>query len=454
MGYQIERVFDRLIRELDASLISAHRYDSALFDELTEMQRSSGILHGNRPISPFLRPFFLKQSLYEEIRTAAAALSAAFDAVTRTALEQKELSDLLGLTEKELRFANLDPGYKGVSITSRLDTFLSREGFKFLEYNAENPAGIGDQRGLENLYSKVPLVRKFLERQVHFFPQPQNRLLNTLDQIYREWGGRKSRPNIAIVDWKGVDTSSEFEILRDFFESRDYPTVICDPSELDYDRSHLRFGTFEIDVLYKRIVIHEFLERFDETHSIPRAMSDGVFCMVNAFRAKVPHKKSSFAVLSDERFHQLFSSVQLEAIRKHIPWTRRVVEGITTVNGTSFDLVRFMRADRDRLVLKPNDDYGGKGIVFGWECTESEWDDAIQHALETPYVVQERVDVEKTNIPIFADGEARIAKLNVDFDPFLFNGEVEGGMVRLASGSLVNITQGGGETGLAILEGF
>ena len=44
--------------------------------------------------------------------------------------------------------------------------------------------------------------------------------------------------------------------------------------------------------------------------------------------------------------------------------------------------------------------------------------------------------------------------LTVDFDPFLFCGVVEGGMVRLASGSLVNITQGGGETALAILKGF
>ena len=47
-----------------------------------------------------------------------------------------------------------------------------------------------------------------------------------------------------------------------------------------------------------------------------------------------------------------------------------------------------------------------------------------------------------------------VEELNVDFDPFLFMGEVEGGMVRLASGSLVNITQGGGETALVILEGF
>ena len=118
------------------------------------------------------------------------------------------------------------------------------------------------------------------------------------------------------------------------------------------------------------------------------------------------------------------------------------------------ELVEFIRAGRDQFVLKPNDEYGGKGIYFGWDSSEAEWDDAIAVALKAHYIVQERVLVEKTDIPVFMNGEARIESLTVDFDPFLFRGNVEGGMVRLAAGSLVNITSGGGETALAILEGF
>ena len=30
------------------------------------------------------------------------------------------------------------------------------------------------------------------------------------------------------------------------------------------------------------------------------------------------------------------------------------------------DLVPWVLANKDKLVLKPNDDYGGKGIVLGW----------------------------------------------------------------------------------------
>ena len=226
------------------------------------------------------------------------------------------------------------------------------------------------------------------------------------------------------------------------------------PSELEFDGNVLRSGNFAIDIFYKRLIIHEFLERFDETHPISRAVALRRVCMANSFRSKIPHKKSGLAVLSDERYHHLFTSSQIEAINEHIPWTRVVEDGRTTFQDDIVDLLNFLRESRNRLVLKPIDDYGGKGIVFGWEASESEWDDAIARALVEPYVVQERAVVEQIDIPVFTDYEARIETLTVDFDPFLFMGEVEGGMVRLAPGSLVNITQGGGEAALAILKNY
>ena len=34
--------------------------------------------------------------------------------------------------------------------------------------------------------------------------------------------------------------------------------------------------------------------------------------------------------------------------------------------GKEIDLIEYIRANRDKLVLKPNDDYGGHGIFIGW----------------------------------------------------------------------------------------
>jgi hypothetical protein len=449
----MQTFIDERVTMLDRELLRRHRHDQPLFDELIAFQQASGILHGDRPISPFLRPYFLAESRYNAIRTAAASIYRAIAIVTTAALEYKEIMKELGVTEKEERWARLDPGYSDTVVTSRLDTFLSPDCFAFLEYNGENPAGIGDQPALQKLFQHVPAVRSFLEITSHYFPQPHTRLLASLDHAYREYGGKKEKPNIAIVDWAGVSTGAEFGILQEVFETAGYRTGIFVPDDLDHKDGVLRAGDFEIDVFYKRVIIHEFLERFDENHPLFTACSDGVVCMANSFRSKIPHKKSCFAILTDERYKELFDTKCLDVINRHVPWTRIVRHGETTYRGKSVDLIKHIRVNRHKLVLKPNDDYGGKGIYIGWESSESEWDDAIEVALLSPYIVQERVPVEKTDIPAYADGEAKMASLNVDFDPFLFQGVVEGGMVRLAASSIVNISQGGGETSLAILKG-
>ncbi len=443
-----------IVSQLDQELLREHRFDTDLFGELTAIQHRYGILHGDRPICPFLRPYFLEGSRYETIRRAAATLYKAFTTVTNAALEYDEIMAKLGMSEKEERWARLDPGYLDVSVNSRLDTFLAGDGFAFLEYNGENPAGIGDQPALEKLFTHVPAVTRFLKANRHFYPQPHVRLIESLDRAYREFGGKKPKPNIAIVDWAGVSTTAEFEILQESFEANGYATVICDPGDLEYDGRTLRAGQFEIDVFFKRVIIHEFLERYDESHPLYRACVDGAVCMANSFRSKIPHKKAIFAILTDERYQMLFTPEELETIRRHVPWTRVVEVGETARDGKDVDLIQLIRRERQRFVLKPNDDYGGTGIKFGWECSESEWYDGIQNALAGQYIVQERVEVEMTDIPVYNEGEARIESLTVDFDPYLFHGTVEGGMVRLAAGSLVNITAGGGETGLAILTDF
>jgi len=112
-----------------------------------------------------------------------------------------------------------------------------------------------------------------------------------------------------------------------------------------------------------------------------------------------------------------------------------------------------LRVERERLVLKPNDDYGGHGVVIGWEASKDDWEQAISLALKRPYVVQERVPLRKTAIPSFAD-VVRMEEMFIDFNPFLFNNEVEGALIRLSSSSLLNVTSGGGQTALLVLEGM
>ena len=123
----------------------------------------------------------------------------------------------------------------------------------------------------------------------------------------------------------------------------------------------------------------------------------------------------------------------------------------TDYEGRSIELLDFALRNRERFLIKPNDDYGGKGISLGWETGEAEWAEALDAALEEPFVIQERAAITKHEFPVFGK-TAELESLLVDFDPFLFRNKVEGGMVRLSSDSLVNVTQGGGQTALVVLE--
>jgi hypothetical protein len=442
---------EKKINALEAKIIENHKGDTELFQSLTEASRKFGILESGRPFCPFLRPHFFTRAKYNEIAHAAENLAEAFERMTFAALDNDEILDELDLTETEKRLAKIDPGYRSVCNSSRLDTFLSGDDFKFLEYNAETPAGIIDQMQIEKVLEMIPEVREFLAENKHWRPKPHEKLLKALIADYREFGRMKEKPNIAIVDWKEVATVSEFEIIKEYFEAEGYKTEIISPYELEYDGKVLRAGDFEIDVFYKRVLIHEYLEKFDDESPLIKAYADGNIFMANSFRTKIPHKKASFAVAGEEQYQGLFTDEQIKLIKKHIPWTKRVRETKTDFHGREIDLLEYLRRGRENFLLKPNDDYGGSGITFGWESTESEWETALENALKNSYVVQEKVAVEKVTIPTYAE-EMTIVELLIDFDPFLFRGKVEGGLVRLSSSSLINVAKGGGETALIVLE--
>lgn len=444
-------MLDQLVRALDDRILSDSTLDKSQFEKLVARQRELGLVYGDRPTCPFLRPHIISRTQYDTVARAASTIATAVERLVNYALLDDELLGAIGLTEREAQMARIDPGYSRLCVSSRLDAYLSGSNFKFFEYNAETPAGVGDQMQLEKVLFGLAHMQEFLSERKHWRPEPHARLLLALLDTYREWSGAEASPRIAIIDWKGVSTESEFRILQDYFVAQGFETIIADPRELEFDGDRLRAGGGTIDIVYKRVVIHEFLERCDNDHPLARAYEQRRVCVVNSFRTKIAHKKNVFAILSDPAYEYLFTPDEIEVFHRHIPWTRRVAGGQTTFGGSSHDLFDLVRRERDRFVLKPNDDYGGHGVFLGWETAPDDWEGALALALTRPYVVQERVPMAKHSIASFSD-RVHAEEVFIDFNPFLFNNEVEGALIRLSSSALLNVTSGGGQTALLVLE--
>jgi uncharacterized circularly permuted ATP-grasp superfamily protein len=252
---------------------------------------------------------------------------------------------------------------------------------------------------------------------------------------------------VAIVDWPDVPTRLEFLLYQQYFHSLGIDCVVVDPREMDYRDGRLFAEGAPVDLIYKRVLITELVRECGLDHAVVRAVRENAVCMVNPFRSKILHKKASLAVLSDERNVRMFRSDELDAIRAHVPWTRIVEERRTVHDGDQVDLLPFIAERREQMVLKPNDDYGGAGIVLGWQVSDTEWDAAVRIALNSPYIVQQRVPIPSEPYPSYVDGHLRIFDRMLDTAPFVSHGVfMQGQLTRLSTAALLNVPAGGVST--------
>lgn len=419
------------------------------FEKFNQSLHARRLYFGNRPLCTVLRPQFYSKELWAYIVHETKTVLGAFGKAHAACMTNANLRAQLDLEAYEEELFSLDIGYEAPWTTSRLDSFFTREvghppRLRFVEYNAETPAGMSYADELASAFMELEPIKQF-QQYYHIHNMPvQPDLLGALLDAWRQWGGTGT-PQICIVDWQDLPTHNEHEICRDYFIANGCPTILADPQELEYRNGHLWVKDFRVDFIYKRVLSSELIDKLGVDNVIVRAIKDHAVCMSNAFSAKLMAKKASFALLSDEQNHYLFTSDEIAAIEAHIPWTRRVSERHTYFHGQTIDLVPFIADNRENLVLKPNDEYGGSGVVLGWEADSETWNATIQKALYTPYVVQERVAIGQGEYPYLEDGKLAIRQRMVDTDPYIFHGKrVNGCLTRISSQSLLNVTAGGG----------
>ncbi len=416
---------------------------------LDEGLESSKLIFGGRRLTPYLRPHFVTESDWSKIVTTCETVFVALQKVKDAAIKSDEILDELGVTEIERELVRIDPKYSHVSPNARLDSFLTDEAYSYVELNGESPAGVAYADSATVIFETLPVMKRFAEKyDVRGF-EGRPKMLDVLLECYSEFCGGKPdhKPTIAIVDLKDLPTLKEFELFRDYFEAEGYRSVICSPDELEFNGSRLSCNGTEIDIVYKRLLVNEYLPIMDEHPALLDAYRSGAVCLANSFRSKLVHKKAIFAVLTNEKYSHLFNGEELKAISNHVPWTRKVLEGHTENKGETIDLIEWTRSNSNKLALKPNDDYGGHGIFLGWTCSRSEWDDAIKTALaDGDYLVQERVKTAKEYFPMLTDdaGNWKMVEQLVDLDPLLFLGKVGSAFTRLSSTELANVSSGGG----------
>jgi len=402
--------------------------DLAWAQALAERMQAEHLTQGGRLICPFLRPHFITRRQYDSLVRAAEALFSAIDRVTQMALANPALLARMELLPAEKMLAAVDPGYPFLAVTALLDTRLSNGNLCFVEYNADTPLGVAYGEALADLFYDCPPVKEFRKRYTLEKLGGKKHLLAALLKAYRQFGGKR-QPRIGILEFRQAFQTTEqgeYLLLSEFFRSQGCEAEVVWPDQLEYRGGVLRRGRFEIDLIYRRVKVQEFLQRFDLSHPLVRAYRDRKVCVVNSFRSELAHKKAIFDLLTDDSVTSGFPAAERKAIRQYIPWTRVVRAAKTTYQDETVELIEFILKNRERLVLKPNDGSVEQQVVRGWESDESGWERALRRALRTPFVVQEKVAANYALFPLLRYGQVEMKNMQVDVHPHAYMGKVQG----------------------------
>src|ERR1700712_1592458 len=354
---QLDEAIARYHRILESEPYRDLRWVKNLQEEMEAQQLSAG----GRLLCPFLRPNFVTQKQYDNLVKTGEALISAVDRMLRTALASPQLLSRMQLFPAEKMLAAIDPGYEMSEVSAQLDLQIQNGSLHVMQYNADALTGAAWSEGLSDLFYDCPPVKEFrrrynLTRVGGKKPFPAA-LLKSYKMFVTGGFGTKEKPNIAILEFRDPTGRSEYEIYRDYFRSEGFETELVSPDQLEYRNGVLRAGNFDIDLIYRRISAQEFLLRFTLNHPLVQAYRDHRVCIVNSFRSELSHKKAMFALLTDDALVAKFPVHERKAIREHVPWTRVVKAGKATYHDETVELLDFIKQNREKLVLRPNDEY-------------------------------------------------------------------------------------------------
>src|SRR5438874_9777228 len=152
--------------QLDEAIARYHRIlesesyrDLSWVTALQEQMETQHLSSGGRLLCPFLRPHFLSRRHYESLGKTGDLLISAIDRMQRMVLVTPQLMSRLELLPAEKMLASIDPCYKVMEVTSRLDSHLTNGSLHLVQYNADSPTGVGWADGLSDLFYSAPPVK-------------------------------------------------------------------------------------------------------------------------------------------------------------------------------------------------------------------------------------------------------------------------------------------------------
>jgi uncharacterized circularly permuted ATP-grasp superfamily protein len=414
---------------------------AAEFSLMQKKMAAKKCLAGDNVLPTYIKPIFFTTSHIQYFREIVEILLTCQEKLINLYFKSQEYRGLFELTETEKPLVEIKSRLPRWIYFSRLDSIMTDDRLMFLEFNCDSPGGAYYADIQTECLLQISVMKELAKKYKFVIEKYREKVFNTLISAWRELG-IKRKPSIAVMGNPKVANVKEFKLFAKMFGIKGFPSLFTDPWSLEYDGKQLSKKGEKIDLIYRRGVLADYSQHVEESKPVIDAYKDGNVCFVNPLGAKLGDNKNLLSVLTDEKMKFLFNDKELEIINKHIPWTRMMREGKTIFKNNEIDLAPHIRNNKDNFVLKPNSEYGGKGVIIGIETDQGTWDNAVHESLQKPMVVQEYIPIPEDHFPVFnPDLNFQSKKININF--LTFQGQFGGGFARTSDSLVINVSRGG-----------
>ena len=313
----------------------------------------------------------------------------------------------------------------------RFDVFYKdKDNFKFCEINTDGSSAMNEDNAVGEILLESQALKDFSNK----YDLKNNELIASWVEksleIFNKWDPSNKKPNVAIVDFKESGTSYEFLEFKKAYENAGYNCIIADPRDLIYQDGKLYFEDYRIDLVYRRIVTFELIEKKDEIGEFLKAYEENAMCVIGTIRSQLIHNKIFFKILHDKDTLDFLSEDERKFVKNHVPYTGKFEGG-----QEEFDKVLL---DKDMYVLKPYDKNGSQGVFVGRDLSDEVWKEMLSKVFNKDYIYQEFVEPFKRDFLVYKEEAFKTETFGSIVGIFMYKEDYAGLYTRIGKENIIS----------------
>ena len=397
-----------------------------------ERVKNSKAQYRGKPVPFLYHPFFVNEKIVNDFTKIIEMMTSIGNKVTNKYIEDKAFRKKFAFPKLIEELIEVDNGYDINFPIGRFDIFYEDyDNFKFCELNTDGASAMNEDNTIGQILLETKALRDFNKEYDLSLFDLFNTWVDTSIDIYKKYDrSSNKRPNVAIVDFAESATTAEFEVFRDAYINKGYNCIIADPRELEYRNGALYYKDYKIDLVYRRIVTFELIEKADEIPDFIEAYKNRAFCCIGSIRSQVIHNKIFFKVLHDEDTLEILNEEERRFVKDHIPYT-----GVFGGNEETFKLVL---NNKDKYIMKPMDLNASQGVYVGRDLSQEEWEMRLKRDWNKDYLYQEYVDNFPREYLVYKDGKFQVQEFGAVIGLFAYKEKFAGIYTRIGQENIIS----------------